>query len=397
MLADKHPEQSVRAEIGYVEPIEGLRGVAVLWVILFHYVSVRDPRALDPWIAAILGFRPAEVILRNGYLGVDLFFLITGFLLVLPWARHAMEGRAVPDTRDFYIRRVRRIVPAYYVQLILLFCLFVPLLWGLGFWPRNLWFGLYNGVAHGLFLHYTTPISSASLTVNGPLWSLALEFQYYLLLPFLAPLIVRAPLRWAAALVLVAVAWRWLATYDLGPLVAFEMRLGSPWNLNEETIRHLLLTQLPGYMGHFAAGILVGLGWLRWRRHEATPTSIAASAIVTAGAIAFLYWLYGAGGGAVVGSLTWLATTVAFAVAMFALVSRSGALGQALLGNHALTFVGRTSYSAYLYHMPLLLVWNHYQWLPGSWLSLPAYLLAVGTVAWISYRFVEVPFMKKAR
>jgi peptidoglycan/LPS O-acetylase OafA/YrhL len=395
ILADQHPEQSVKAEIGHLDAIEGLRGVAVIWVVLFHYLLVRDPLSRDPCVAWIASFAPLNAVISNGYLGVDLFFLITGFLLVLPWARHAMEGAPAPSARAFYVRRIRRIVPAYYVQLILLFFVFVPLLWGLEFWGRNLWFGAYNAIAHALFLHYTTPISSASLSINGPLWSLALEFQYYLLLPLLAPFIVRAPLRWATGMILLALAWHWLAQNDLGPLVAFEMKLGAPWKLGEATIRHLLMTQLPGYLGHFAAGILVGLGWLKWRSRAPGRIEAAVWSLIAACSVGFVYWLYVAGGGGVVGEITWLATVAAFAFAMFSLVSRSGRLGQLLLGNRALTFVGRISYSTYLYHLPLLLIWNHYRVLSGSWLSLPAFLLAVGLAAWLSYRFVELPFMQK--
>src|SRR5258706_1300314 len=134
ILADQHPDESVKAEIGYLDPIEGVRGVAVLWVILFHYFYVRDPAAHDPGVALVTSLPVLETIVRNGYLGVDLFFLITGFLLVLPWAAHAFEGRAAPVARDFYVRRIRRIVPAYYMQLLLLLVLIIPLLRGFDYW-----------------------------------------------------------------------------------------------------------------------------------------------------------------------------------------------------------------------------------------------------------------------
>src|SRR6186997_791049 len=114
ILDDRHPEESVRAQVGQLDGIEALRAVAVTWVVAFHYLVVRDARAADPWNAWVLDTTPASVVVHNGPLGVELFFIITGFLLVLPWMRSVFEGTPPPRTRDFYVRRVRRIVPAYY-------------------------------------------------------------------------------------------------------------------------------------------------------------------------------------------------------------------------------------------------------------------------------------------
>jgi peptidoglycan/LPS O-acetylase OafA/YrhL len=395
MLSDRHPEEGVRAEIGNIESIEGLRGVAVTLVVLFHYLVVRTPAAADPWNAFVSSHHALAVIVGNGYLGVDLFFLITGFLLVLPWARHAYHGRKPPSTKDFYIRRIRRIVPAYYVQLAVLLGVVMPILHGIGYWKRDIEFIGYNAVAHLLFLHYTTPISSASMSANGPLWTLALEAQYYVLLPLIAPRLVRAPFRWALALVAAAVAWRWLSLHDLGPLVRFEMGLGARWGLTEDIVRHLILTQLPGYLAHFALGILLGIAWLTLRRPDPGSRRDAGWSVVALAALGLLYWLYGMGGGAWTGTWTWLVTAALIAVAMFATVVRGVRIGDALLARGPLRFVGRVSYSAYLYHFPLLLVWNEWRVLDGDWASLPAYLAALALVSWLSYRFVEAPFMRR--
>src|SRR5258706_2314912 len=164
--------QSVRVEVGNIVAIEGLRGIAVLWFVLFHYLLVRDPAAHDPWNAWIGGIDTLRHVIGIGYLGVDLFFLITGFLLVLPWFRHAREGRAPPSIGAFYVRRIRRIVPAYYVQLALLFLLLAPAYYGFAEWRYDTRFVAVNLLAHLSFLHYSTPYTAASLSMNGPLWSL---------------------------------------------------------------------------------------------------------------------------------------------------------------------------------------------------------------------------------
>jgi len=384
--------EGVRAEIGNIGAIEGLRGVAVAWIAVFHWFVVRGTASQDPWNLAIASSHPLTVIVSNGYLAVDLFFLITGFLLTLPWWRHADEGKPAPSTREFYRRRIHRIVPAYYVQLVFLFAVAVPLLRGFDYWRRDIEFLAYNVAAHVTFLHYTTPLSSASYSANGALWTLSLEAQYYALLPLLAPLFLRAPWRTAAALILAAVAWHWLAWHDLAPLVAIETWFGGPWNPAEAKIRHLLVTQLPGYLAHFALGILIGRAWLRWRSERVTPRAQAAWLAAAIGVLGVLYWLHAAGN-AYLGEWAWAPALAGLAFLMLALVSRGLPLARPLLANAPLTFLGRISYSVYLYHLPLLLLWNRYSPIDG-WLSAPAYAALLIAIGWLSYRFVERPFMR---
>ena len=393
MLVDRHPEEGVRGEIGQVDAVEGLRGVAVCLVVFFHYLAVRDPRAADPFIAWVDSSRTVEVLLRNGHLGVELFFLITGFLLVLPWARHAAAGRPAPRARDFYVRRILRIVPAYYVHLAALFAVFLPIVAGLGFVRDNGSLVAFNAVAHAAFLHYTTPLSSASLNLNGALWTLSLEAQFYLLLPLLAPVFVRAPLRWCAALVVVAAAWRWHASHAMAPAVQAMMEIGRPWNVGEPAVRHLLATQLPGYLGHFAAGMAMGMAWLRLRHRQPARAERLVAAAGVAASLAALYWLYGfAGVGRVGAHAAWLLTLAAIACAFFA--SLQPGAPRKLVEARPLRLAGRVSYSAYLYHVPLLLLWNRLGLFEASWLSLPAFLASLATLAWLSWRWVEVPFLR---
>ena len=384
----------VRDEVGFIAPIEGLRGIAVLWVLAFHYVVVREASfAADPWIRMAVSDPVANIAVHHGYLGVDLFFLITGFLLTLPWFRHAAEAREPPAAREFYRRRIYRILPAYYVQLLFLFLICVPLLRDLTYWKTDLAYYLVNFGAHVTMLHYTTPITSASISLNGALWTLALEAQYYLILPLLAPLFVRAAWPTALALFGAAIAWHWAAMHDLAPLVAFEMAIGAAWNLPEATIRHLLGTQLPAYLAHFAAGIMAGRAWLAWRGREPGMTENVAGLLAALAAIAVLFRMH-APGGVWFGDFNWVLIPVAMGVAMVTLVSTGNPLARPLLANPPLAFVGRISYSVYLYHLPLLLLWNKFAPKDLGWLSLPIYLALVLGVAWLSWRFVELRYIR---
>jgi peptidoglycan/LPS O-acetylase OafA/YrhL len=383
--------EGVRREVGYIPAIEGLRGIAVLWVVVFHYVTVRSGRFVDPFVEWIDGLMPLKIIVRNGFLGVDLFFLITGFLLTLPWFKHALEGRAPPSAGSFYARRARRILPAYYVQLVLLFALFLPLL-NPGLWRNDTQFVLGNVGLHAAFLHYTTPYSSASLAINGALWTLALEMQYYLLLPLIALAFLRAPTIAAVALLTVAVVWKVLSLHDLEPLISLYARIGARWNPSEAELRHFAGTQFPAYLGHFALGIVCGRAWLR-RRARAANTESALLALI---AIASLLILYAVLSGRMrwTGEFSWVLILTSMAVAMWAVVSRRPPWSDKLLGARPLTFVGRISYSMYLYHLPALLLFNRYASPAIGMLAFPAYFGAVLFVSTLSFHFVERPFMR---
>lgn len=382
---------SVRSEVGNLPALDGLRGVAVLWVIVFHAFVLRKDLG-DPWIGIAASSSWLGPVIGSGYLGVDLFFLLSGFLLALPWFAHAMRGQPSPSAREFYARRARRILPAYYAQLVLLFAVVLPLLRGLDYWRSDLYVYLYNFVAHATFLHNTTPLSSGSMQVNGALWTLAVEAQFYLLVPLLAPLVVRWPRRALAVSFALAIAWR-LATHDgLGPLVAFEMALGRPWGWTEDVVRYLLLHQLPSYCGHFVLGMVLGGAWLSWREGEhsrAVRHALDAGLVL---AFALLYWTI-AIDGRVAGSLTWAIPTLCLGFLLWRASLGDGAAR--VLASAPLAFAGRVSYSAYLLHLPLLSLWNRDAATLAPWLSLPLYVTAVFAMSWLSWRFIERPFLRR--
>jgi peptidoglycan/LPS O-acetylase OafA/YrhL len=381
---------SVRAEVGNLPALDGLRGVAVLWVIVFHAYVLRKSLG-DPWVGLAASSPHLEPVIGAGYLGVDLFFLISGFLLALPWFVHGMRGQPAPSAREFYRRRVRRIVPAYYAQLALLFAIVVPLLRGWDYWRSDLYVYLYNLVAHATFLHNTTPLSSGSMGVNGALWTLAVEVQFYLIVPLVAPLFVRWPYRALGVSFALAIAWRFATRDGLDPLVAFEMALGRPWAWPEESVRYLLLHQLPSYCGHFALGMVLGRAWLLWRGHERTRVARWALDAGLVLAFALLYRAIAIDGG-FAGDFTWTLVTLClgFMLLWVALDGRA----EKLLARGPLAFAGRVSYSAYLLHLPVLYVWNREAAALSPWLSLPLYLAATFALSWLSWRFVEQPFLR---
>ncbi len=113
----------------------------------------------------------------SGYSGVTLFFVLSGFLLFMPYAKALLGDNSWPSTRTFYLRRALRILPGYYVSLCLLIVLAHPEYLQPEHWKDT-----------GLFLTFLMDSTPATYQqINGPFWTLAVEWQFYMLLPLLAP------------------------------------------------------------------------------------------------------------------------------------------------------------------------------------------------------------------
>jgi peptidoglycan/LPS O-acetylase OafA/YrhL len=186
--------------------IDGLRGVAVALVVLYHLRLYMNPSwihgPLVPWNWAV----------TYGYEGVALFFVLSGLCLSLPLLQRREQSAIawlVPS--EFFARRSLRIVPPYYAALILSLIVtsrFVP-----GrFSAEQPVQGAGDLLSHLLLLHNMTAYHNS---INGVFWSLGLEWQWYLAFPIVLVLAVRRPLMALAGTFALASAWHCLA-HDLG-------------------------------------------------------------------------------------------------------------------------------------------------------------------------------------
>lgn len=222
--------------------LTGLRGLAALWVLLFHAWALGGtppPGVEAPWLA----------LLRAGWLGVDLFFVLSGFLLAHGWLR------APGGWPGLYLMRAARLLPAYYLQLVVL-----ALLGGLGVKAIG-WQPADAGsvLAHVLLWLNAWPWVPAHL---GPWWSLAVEAVFYLSLPLVLPSL-RTPRRALGLLLaaaLLALLWRGaIATMDVG----IEQRIG--W-----------AEHAPGRWVQFVAGAVLAAWWSgAWASNGAAAVSEA--------------------------------------------------------------------------------------------------------------------------
>lgn len=163
----------------FIPEIDGMRFLAIALVIVFHinaYYLLKRPIPPDHSYRESL----LHSLLGHGYLGVPIFFAISGFILSLPFASHYLFQKPLPSLKRYYLRRVTRLEPPYLINLFLLFLLQLIVL-DLTF--RMLLPHLLASVfyVHNIAYGYESKI-------NAVAWSLEVEVQFYLLAPFIARL-----------------------------------------------------------------------------------------------------------------------------------------------------------------------------------------------------------------
>ncbi|WP_053060010.1 acyltransferase family protein [Burkholderia pyrrocinia] len=336
---------------GYRPDIDGLRALAVLSVVVFHY-----------------GFA-----LDGGFIGVDIFFVISGFLVggqIYDAARHGTFSY-----RRFYVRRAKRIVPAL---LVVLACTFVAML--LVATPRELAAFGRDAVASVLSVSNVTLWQSIDyfrpVSQYNPLlmtWSLAIEEQFYIAAPAIIALLSKlAPRRLVGAIVLLIVLslTASIAEMTRHPSTAFYLIPFRAWEL--------------------AAGTLLAV----LNAHRASPDSPADRAtaqnvlsLVGLACIAFPLLRYDAAtpfpGAA---AITPVAGTV------FLLASPRAFVNRVLLGHPLARWFGLLSYSLYLWHWPVISIARLVSETEPSAAVRGALLLLSIALAWLSLVYVEMPF-----
>jgi peptidoglycan/LPS O-acetylase OafA/YrhL len=340
---------------GYRPDIDGLRAIAVLAVILYHFAYQNLP---------------------GGYFGVDIFFVLSGYLITRIIHGEILAGHFT--VRAFYERRVRRILPA--LLALLAFCTLIAVLILLPSDLVRFSKSLLATLAFGANLfawrdtNYFSPLADQKPLLHT--WSLGVEEQFYILFPLLLWLLAR---RWprltlpvivvitAASFALNILAHRagaGAAAFFLLPTRAWELGVGA------------ILALAPVHRAP--------VGATRWMPEMAAVVGLAlvAVALVAPGVIR----LPDHG--------------VVLAVAGTALLVGSGARGNTLvsrmLGAAPLVWIGLMSYSLYLWHWPLIVFSKYYLVRELRTFEVAALWLLMFAAAVLSWWFVERPFRRRA-
>lgn len=197
---------------GRLPALDGARALFVFFVAAFH---IWQQSWLTPAFT-VLGQRVSlDPLLRSGYIWVDAMLLLSGFLLYWPYAEAAESGKPLPRVLPFYRRRLLRIVPSYYLCVAVML-VFVALPKGSYHNPDgtlNAWHMGRDLLAHATFTHTLFPFSYTGSPLNGALWTLGVEMQFYLIFPFVARLFKKWPAPTYLALAAGAFAYRaWVRT-----------------------------------------------------------------------------------------------------------------------------------------------------------------------------------------
>jgi peptidoglycan/LPS O-acetylase OafA/YrhL len=180
----------------WLPEIDGLRFLAISSVLLFHLEGQLEHHftlAVSPafaWLIRAFDF---------GNRGVPLFFVLSGFVLALPFARHHLFATPAPPLRKYFLRRLTRLEPPYLVNLVLVAT-------GVFIADHQSWRALLPHLAASTaYLHYA--VFRSPSTINSVAWSLEVEVQFYLLAPLLAAIFaLRNPAARRALLVLAMLA-----------------------------------------------------------------------------------------------------------------------------------------------------------------------------------------------
>ena len=335
----------------YRSDIDGLRALAILPVLLFH--------------AHIPGF-------SGGYVGVDIFFVISGYLITGIIARE-VDGGTFSLVR-FYERRFRRIIPALSLMILAVLAaaawLYLP--GDLEGVPRsalaatlfaaNLWFFTDTGYFAG----------GADVKPVLHTWSLGVEEQFYIGLPILLLLLARfAPRRRSVVIGIIALL-------SLGLAIAFQRDTSG-----------FTFYLLPARAWELLAGSLLALGAVPMPRNRALREAIAWAGLMAVSLAVFCYDR----------------DTVFPGVAAMAPVLGAAALLHCAPGTTAgrvltlppLTAIGLLSYSLYLWHWPLIVFTEYATDAPLSGWTRLAVIAAAFLAAFLSWRYVERPFRDHRR
>ena len=346
------PSVSVRA---HVDVFDGLRGIAISIVVWYHL-----------WL--VMGI-PSSLLAQTGFMGVDLFFFVSGFCLFHPYARHVFEGRANPTLREFAERRLEKILPSYLLALGVLTA------------AHASWFASgaelgWNVLAHALFIHPLWWNTFGS--ISGPFWTLGIEVQFYALFPLIVRAFQRRPLLVYGAMTAVAHAYRAIAAhYGID---------SSLWGAD----------QLPAVLDVFGAGMVAAyaIGFVSARCTAGPPRwawSVGA-VLCAATVVALLSDLRDAAAGGAPAQYVWLnAHRAAFALAFMgvAVCWHAGLPTlRAALANPVLLFAAAISYNLYLWHLEVIV------WLNGLGASPWTAAACALVLAWAVTSAIERPLLK---
>ncbi|MBF7072155.1 acyltransferase family protein [Glaciecola sp. MH2013] len=363
----------------YIEGLDGLRAIAAFAVFMVHFQQFSG-------VGGSFGPIDFERWMINGNTGVGLFFILSGFLLSMPfWQAFKDEKR--PSIKAYFINRAARIIPLYYA------CLF-GLLALKGFSGPDA--GVNNIFSHLLFLHNLKDYQVMSL--NPPFWTLAVEFQFYLLLPFIFLILLKlkrgiAVILLSLAIPLIYIAYRAfmqkMALHSEWPII---VPLIWPLGIDIQSAEGQSLTySLFAHLPHFLLGVL-SANFFTKSKSKLAELSFWGSClfvflILATSADDDFQWDFG----------RYNFPFIPILLAIMVLSVAKTRLASAILETWILRWMGLLSYGIYLFHYPIQKAVKQVIELAGadvqnqSMLFFLLSLILTLVVSYAAYKLIERP------
>jgi peptidoglycan/LPS O-acetylase OafA/YrhL len=309
----------------FLVPLTGIRAIAALWVLLYHLqhawqINFKHPVSLP--------------IVDHGYLAVDLFFVLSGFIIAYV---HRAEFRLLGDVRNaprFVCLRLARLAPVYYVTLLLFALLFLFSTVILKLTPDDTHKYSASGFLYNLLLVQSWGLNIPS--VNSPAWSISVECFAYLCFPLLSPVLHRLKSRLSnyltacGLIMLFTGCYFWIGTGNLD------------WRADFGLVRVFF---------EFALGC-IGFNIFNLTPHNTTCSGLTALVFMI---VLLLAWV----------DSPWIIDVcfpVLFAVLIVCLALTKQGLFYRLFSNRVITLAGKCSFSLYLFHQfPITVFTNLYE------------------------------------
>ena len=338
-----------------VKTLTGLRGVAAIWVMLYHFFD--HPGAAPTTPIPIIG---------RGYLGVDIFFLLSGYILARSYAHVFRSSISWSEYRDFLLKRFARIYPAYIVFTLLMFAKYEYNFSGVrpDFHTSDFLADIFMVQAWGF----------GFTSLVGHTWSLSTEMFAYLIFPVLAYLAVYSRPVLASCLFAMALC-----------CLAFTVMSGLGVNGPLDVVDSASIVPLLRCLAGFSIGLLA----YRLSGRAGIQASLSSSAAFVAVLVASLI--------AVSADISDLAVFALFTllVPMLAYQSRAARI---LFANRPIYHFGVISYSVYIVHPLFVIVGARLEPIAGRFLGRAgpsaAFITAIALTwlsSWLLYRLVEEP------
>jgi peptidoglycan/LPS O-acetylase OafA/YrhL len=374
-----------------VPALDGLRGILTL-IVLFHHVFTSVFFIVPK--EATAAWWPHTSLLLGSEIVLPLYFVISGFVIFLPAAR---SDGTMGDLAWYAVRRVARIVPAYYVML-------VVLILGWPFVITDVRSPMATPRGIQVLLGHLTFLQKAlfdevdiGFGMNGSVWTLTLEEFFYFTIPLAAPLFFRFPLRALSGALFACLAWRTACLHLPAVFAAVSVAPADP------LLPSHLFHQFPGYLFPFACGSAAArLYVLYWGKLDA-PRKQRALRLIHYGCLAVLAVQLDLAGryrtfsnGVPSDFQRDLTPALVFAILILC-VALGPAEAQRPYVNRVSRFLGDTSYGVYLWHMVLIQIVYRTAHLERATASEASLVLTAWVLpgslllGFLSFRFLERP------